>query len=171
VQIVKDLLKILSEGEKDEDIKLDILGNVYGFYKMSGGSGSSTLILETATLLAKEDIKVCIIDADPLSSFYINKFIGCEETQKTCNNSIMSRLMNSTLPIKNCLVSTPNENLKILGFGLQTGYKDIFNLDFDSINKLFLEAKEYFDVVSYRYTECSSHGASIKCSEYFKRNI
>lgn len=150
----KSLLEGLSRNTNKEvsEERVDILGNVVGFYRSDNCVYQSQLILEIAHILNKKDIRTCIISTDPQNDFYVNKFIdklvkdnNKDEDSEIEIPSVSNRFINSTCDLSKCL-NDCLPNVKLLGFGLEP-YSTTLSMGLDILINTYREAKANFDVV------------------------
>lgn len=149
----KNLLEALSKGKRDTiNEKVEILGNVVGFYRSDNGVMQSQLVLEIARILSSKDIRVCIVSTDPQNDFYVCKYIdklvkanNDDEDNEIEIPSVINRFMSSACELSSCL-NDLEPNLKFLGFGLAP-YSSTLSMDLDNLISTYTEVKDNFDVV------------------------
>lgn len=147
MSMFKNLMEKLSLGkELKQGEDFELLGNTYGFYGMSGGVGVSTIVLELASLLSSDNLRVCIIDCNPYTNFYTSRYISLAGTGGTGEvPGVNKRFMNSSCPLSDCLIDA-SHNLKVLSFG-DAPYTDSLDLNLEIITSLYKEVRNSFDIV------------------------
>lgn len=141
--------KIMSSFSKSTAVEkeFELIGNCFGFFSLQGGLGTSTLCLELAKSISDQGVHTCIVDCNPLSTFYLSKampFLKIDEDNLNIP-SISTRLQKRNSPIVDSLIQiTPT--LKVLCFG-DMQYADTFDLDESILDETFQELKSSFDLV------------------------
>jgi len=147
MKMLEKIMTSLSKPNVDIGSKeFDLIGNAFGFFAMHSGLGQSTLCLELATLVASHNLNVCIVDCDPLSTFYLTKAINKVKNEDITDlPSISRRLKKRSTPINETLTMV-SDGVSVMSFG-DTQYIDTFNLEGTILKDAMEELKEVFDLV------------------------
>lgn len=145
MSLIRDTFRALSKGEgKSLEKEYELIGNCFGFLSVKGGMGTSTFINELATYSSAQGLHTCIVDCNPLSTFYLAKYINNIEEHKEVP-SIGNRLSKHSCPITDCLINV-SPTLKLLTFG-DLPYSVSFSLDKQVLKTTLEELKSVFDLV------------------------
>ena len=147
MKFVERVMTSLSRSKEDSGAKeFELIGNAFGFFALHPGLGQSTLCLELAALVAQNGLNVCIVDCDPLSTFYLTKTVDKVKTEEMTDiPSISRRLKKRSVPINETLIQL-SDGVSVMTFG-DTQYMDTFNLEGTIIESTMEELKEVFDLV------------------------
>lgn len=147
MKLLEKVMTSLSKPNIDSGSKeFDLIGNAFGFFALHPGLGQSTLCLELAILIASNNLNVCIVDCDPLSTFYLTKSMNKLKSEDITElPSISKRLKKRSTPINETLIMI-TEGVSVMSFG-DTQYIDTFNLEGTVIKEAMEELKEVFDLV------------------------
>lgn len=141
-----DFFARLSKGKKVSVVNKTVLGNLVGFYKVGESVEVSQIIIELANIAVKSGYKTCIIDANPLSNFYMAKYSSqIQANHKTVVPSMTARFSNSGCSLSECLIDV-NSNLKVMCFGA-ANYNAAYDMNYETVQQLIQEAKSNFDLV------------------------
>lgn len=140
------VLQKLSRGNNETSLskEFELIGNCFAFLNLKGGTGTSTLIMELATLTSKRGLHTCIVDCNPTSNFYLPRALPNLE-DKNSVPSIDIRFQKSKCELSECLMPL-NASCKLLCFG-DSNLMSSFDMNLETIEELFEEVKDVFDVV------------------------
>jgi MinD-like ATPase involved in chromosome partitioning or flagellar assembly len=144
VDSVIKLFKILSPHDSDVPMAVKEDLKSIAFYSTDGNSGTTTLAVNTAIVLASKGVKVCLADLDIAHSNCFRYLIGKGIMDRY---NCLNKFSNTLLPLREFLIPTSYYDLKLFAPSIISGPADWCSVKADEVTSALKEMSTLFDCI------------------------